>query len=355
MAFEDLRRGRLDIVPHYYTVDMHFYKEHLRGFLPGKFIDVHTHAGRLTSGLQPGEPEPTYWPGWITKGAPMTVPSLLQALVILFPGKDVIPVILGGGRRTNVDEATEYLIQELDKYPHAYGLMRDMPDWSEKELVERYERGRFCGLKPYLTMASPDIPHKQVTIFDFLPHHQIRVAEERGWVIMLHIPRAERLADPVNVDQLKEIADTYPDVKIILAHIGRAYCPRFAEEGFAALGDTAQFYYWDFSANLLQEAIEILIECAGPGRILYGSDLPVLAARARRICEGDNYVNIMREADWEDIHTRLAPPGERDKITFMVYEEILAFKRAAQSKGLTRRDIEDVFYNNAYQLLEGTG
>ena len=172
---------------------------------------------------------------------------------------------------------------------------------------------------------------------------------------MLHIPKAERLADPSNCDQLKEIADTHPDVKIILAHIGRAYCPRFAEEGFARLGDTAKFYYWDFSANLLQVAMELLIECAGPSQIMYGTDLPILAARARRICEGDNYINIMRDADWEDSHTRLAPPGEREQVTFMVYEEIAAFKRAAEKKGLDKQDIEDIFYNNAYRLLKGAG
>jgi hypothetical protein len=79
----------------------------------------------------------------------------------------------------------------------------------------------------------------------------------------------------------------------------------------------------------------------------------VVAARARRICEGDVYINIMRDADWEDSHTRLAPPEEREQITFMLYEEIAAFKRAAANKGLTGQDIEDVFYNNAHRLLEG--
>jgi predicted TIM-barrel fold metal-dependent hydrolase len=231
--------------------------------------------------------------------------------------------------------------------------MRNMPDWSEGEIIERYERGRFSGLKPYRTMAPEDIPYEEVTIFDFMPRHQLKVAEERGWVIMLHIPKAERLADAANVAQMKEIADTYPELKVIIAHIGRAYCPRYAEEGFAALGDTAQFFYWDFSANLLQAAMELVIEAAGPQRVLYGSDLPVVAARARRICEGDNYINVMRDADWEDSHTRLAPRQEREEITFMLYEEITAFKRAAEKKGLTREDIKDVFYNNAYHLLEG--
>jgi predicted TIM-barrel fold metal-dependent hydrolase len=352
VPFEDLRQGRLDIVPNYFTVDLPFYRQHLQGFLPDRIIDIHTHA-EVGEVRKPDDPEPTYWPEWIGKGAGMTVPNLLQALLIIFPGKEVTPVIMGGGSRENVDGPAKYLIGELAQYPHIYGFMRNLPDWSEKEIIERYGRGRFSGLKPYRDMASPDIGYEEVTILDFMPRHQLKVAEERGWPIMLHIPKAERLADPSNIDQLKEIADTYPDVKIILAHIGRAYCPRFAEQGFAALGETAKFYYWDFSANLLQGAMELLIECAGPSQILYGSDLPILFARARRICEGDNYVNLMREADWADSHTRLAPPEERGQVTFMLYEEIAAFKRAAEARGLTQQDIEDVFYNNACRLLKG--
>lgn len=352
MPFEDLRQGRLDIVPNYFTVDLPFYREHLEAFLPDRIVDIHSHAGPRRV-WQPGDKEPTYWPGRIGRGCRMPVPDLLAANMLLFPGKEVTPVILGGGSRQDVDGPTDYLIGELLKYPHIHGFMRTIPDWSEAELIERFERGRFSGLKPYRTMASPGIAYEDVTILDFMPHHQLEVAEERAWPIMLHIPKAERLADPSNIDQLKEIADTHPDVTIIMAHVGRAYCPRFAEEGFARLGETARSYYWDFSANLLQEAMEILIECAGPSRILYGSDLPVVAARGRRICEGDNYVNVMREADWEDSHTRVAPPGEREQITFMLYEEIAAFKRAAAKKGLTAQDIENVFYHNAEELLIG--
>jgi len=354
MPFEDLRQGRLDIVRNYFTVDLPFYREHLLDFLPDRIIDIHTHAWPHRVARQ-GDPEPAYWPEWITKGGRLSVPNLLGALIIMFPMKEVTPVILDFdfGSRDNVDEETDYVIAELQNYPHIYGLMANVPTWTENELIQRYERGRFSGLKPYLNMARKDIASEEVTIFDFMPRHQLRVAEERGWLIMLHIPRAERLADSANIDQMKEIADRYPDLKVIIAHVGRAYAPRYAEEGFAALGETARYFYWDFSANLLQLAMEIVLETVGPQRVLYGSDLPWMAARARRITDGDNYINIMREADWEDSHTCLAPPEERDKITFMLYEEISAFKRAAEKKGLTRSDIRDVFHNNAHRLLEG--
>ena len=42
---------------------------------------------------------------------------------------------------------------------------------------------------------------------------------------MLHISRPARLKDPVNLAQLLEIEEKYPNVKLIVAHIGRAYTP----------------------------------------------------------------------------------------------------------------------------------
>jgi hypothetical protein len=76
--------------------------------------------------------------------------------------------------------------------------------------------------------------------------------------------------------------------------------------------------------------------------------------RSRRVCEGDKYINYVRRARWEDEHTR-RNPEEEDTFTFFLYEEIAAFRRAAQATGLSRADVEDVFYNNARRLLTESG
>jgi len=39
------------------------------------------------------------------------------------------------------------------------------------------------------------------------------------------------------------------------------------------------------------------------------------------------------------------------KITFFAYEELLAFKRACKTLGLTKEDVEDIMYNNANNLI----
>ncbi len=343
----DLRQGRLDITPHYFEVDFPFYKEYLRDFLPDHNIDVHTHSGS-NPGRQPGDPEPTFWPGWVTFGCGMPVHNLLDAYLKMFPGKEVFPVCFSTSNRENVDERNAYIAEELRRYKNIWGFLWTLPDWSKDELIERVEQGGFRGIKPYLNMVQ-DIPVNDITIFDYLPRRHLEAAEERGWVVMLHIPRKERLADPVNIAQLREISKTYPKIKLIIAHIGRSYCPRFGIEGIPPLKDCENLLF-DFSANTSQVVMELLINEVGPKRILYGSDMPITAMRAKRICEGDEYVNYIRHADWEDSRTR-RNVEEEGSYTFFVYEQILAFKKAASACDLTKSDIEDIFFNNAYRML----
>ncbi|HGJ67302.1 TPA: hypothetical protein ENS27_18225 [bacterium] len=78
--------------------------------------------------------------------------------------------------------------------------------------------------------------------------------------------------------------------------------------------------------------------------------MPITAMRAKRICEGDEYVNYVYHADWEDKRTR-RNIEEEESYTFLLYEEILAFKNASLNCNLKKGDIDDIFFNNAYHLL----
>lgn len=345
----ELRKGRLDITPHYFLVDFPFYKQYLRDFLPDKIIDIHVHS----SNNPPKEKTdcfPSFWPEWVTFGCGMPLPNLLDAYLKLFPGKEIFPVCFPNptSDRENLMKQNRYLASQLKEYKHVFGFLLTSPEWSKKELSEQMRIGRFSGIKPYLNTVT-DIPVEQITIFDFLPHHHLELAEEKRWIVMLHIPRKERLADEVNIAQIQEICQKYPSLNLIIAHVGRAYCTRYAKEGLPKLRGCDNLLY-DISANCNQTVFEMLIEEVGPKRILFGSDLPIVAMRAKRKCEGDEYVNYIRHADWEDNRTRRCPE-EEDSYTFFLYEEILAFRKAAESCELTKSDIENVFFNNAYRLL----
>jgi hypothetical protein len=44
---------------------------------------------------------------------------------------------------------------------------------------------------------------------------------------------------------------------------------------------------------------------------------------------------------------------EGARLTFFMYEELLAFRQAAETAGLTAADMADVMYNNAARLIDG--
>ena len=61
----------------------------------------------------------------------------------------------------------------------------------------------------------------------------------------------------------------------------------------------------------------------------------------------------MYEAAKDDPHLKYASAEEEKSITFLAYEELLAFKRACLSLNLTKQDVEDMMYNNAQRLIDG--
>jgi hypothetical protein len=154
------------------------------------------------------------------------------------------------------------------------------------------------------------------------------------------------------------IEDDYPDLKLIVAHVGRAYCREDAGGAFDLLGNTDRMVF-DISANTNAWVFEKLIKTVGPKRILFGSDLPILRMRMRRICEAGKYINLVPKGLYGDVsddpHMREVEGKEAEKLTFFMYEELLAFKEAAQKTGLNTGDIEDIFFNNAREMLEDTG
>ncbi len=228
------------------------------------------------------------------------------------------------------------------------------PTWTGKELERGIRKGKFLGAKVYLNLSAPYIPEKEIRIFDFLPPHQLDVLHRNKRVVMLHIPRDGRLRDPVNIAQMLEIEKNWPGVRLIIAHVGRAYCDEDMGNAFDILKATKNMVF-DFAANTNDQVFEAALRAFGPGRCLFGSDMPITRMRMRRICEAGRYINVVPRGLYGDVsgdrNMREVDPPEADRLTFFMYEEILAIKRAAERIGLSRRDVEAVFYDNAARFL----
>lgn len=178
---------------------------------------------------------------------------------------------------------------------------------------------------------------------------------QQDWITMLHLPRDKRLRDPVNLSQMIEIEQKYPKIKLIIAHVGRAYCLEDVGNAFEVLSQTKSMLF-DFSANTNPAVFSKLIKAVGPKRILFGSDLPITRMRMRRICENGVYVNIVPKGLYGDIsgdkHMRETEGSGADSITFFLYEQIKSFLDAAKNGDLSSGDIEDIFYNNGRKIID---
>jgi predicted TIM-barrel fold metal-dependent hydrolase len=127
---------------------------------------------------------------------------------------------------------------------------------------------------------------------------------------------------------------------------------------FEVLASTKNLCF-DFSANTNDRVFEAMLRCVGPKRVLFGSDMPILRMRMRRIERDGRYVNLVPSGLYGDVSNDRnmdeVEGAAAEELTFFLYEELDAFRRAAERVGLSRADIEDVFHNNAARLLKTAG
>ncbi len=334
-------------------VDRRFYQEHLLGFLPRRIIDLHTHVWlrRFRTALSAGSRGPT-WPRRVAEEN--SVEDLLATYELMLPLQQVTPLIFGWPERDVDLEQTNAYTSQVARDRSLPALIVTTPGWSATNLEQRVKGGGFVGLKPYLDQTPRHIPTQDITVYDFLPRHHLEVANAHGWIVLLHIPRPARLKDPVNLQHLVEIESRYPCVRLVVAHIGRAYCAEDIGDAFDALRGTQNLVF-DFSANTNAVVMERALRAVGARRVVFGSDLPIVRMRMRRVCEHGSYVNLVPPGLYgdtsDDPHMREVSPDDGEQLSFFLYEQLRAFRCAAESCSLSAADIADVFYNNAARLL----
>ncbi len=334
--------------------DREFYETRLKDFLPETFIDCHTHLW-LQKHLvrEDSDHRSCDWPGMVAKDN--SIEDLNETNRLLFPKNKVISVLYGQPNITiDLKVNNDYVAAAADKFGFP-ALYISHPDQSCESIEEEFAKHPcFKGLKVYLQFAPSYIPNDEIRIFDFLPHKHLALADKHGWVVQLHIARPKRLADPVNYVQLRQIEEQYPNLQLIIAHLGRAY----ADED---VGDALEYLkplkktVWDFTANTNQHVMERVLDQYGPDRFIYGTDFPIFRMKARRTVENGFYINEIPAGSLGDVssdpHMREIHGAEADKITFFIYEEIDSCRRACETLGLGKADVEKIFYKNSARIF----
>ena len=214
-------------------VDKAFYEKHL-GYLPARMIDIHTHVLlRAHRQRSPVERRGPTWPGSVA--AQNLIADLLATYRLMFPQQVVTPVIFGPATQEyDLDASNQYVSQAATQHGLPSFLVTT-PEWTAQELEARVVRGGFLGLKPYLEWAPSHIPSDDITIFDFLPAGTSGCGRCARLDRHAAHPAPRPARDPLNLEMMLEIEHRYPNVQLVIAHIGRAYCPEDVGNAFEVL------------------------------------------------------------------------------------------------------------------------
>lgn len=338
-------------------VDEAFYNTRIKDYLPEHIIDVHTHVWLEEFHKRKEGPSRTVsWPSAVARDN--SIEDHIASYQIMFPKIKVTPMIFSNlSPKDDLDVGNAYISKSAAKYRFP-SLMYAQPELTQDELERKVKDGGFLGIKVYLDFSPSYIPVNEIRIYDFLTREHLEVADKNGWIVMLHIPRNDRLKDPVNIAQMVEIDQKYKNTKVIIAHVGRAYCDEDVGDAFLHLSKTQRLYF-DISANCNHWVFRQLLKNIDHKRVLFGSDLPILRMRTKRICENGKYVNLVPKGLYQgvegDPHMRECTGEVAEQMTLFMYEELDAFLRAIKEEGLKDSAIEDTFFNNAFHMLKNAG
>lgn len=318
------------------------FQEELDSFLPGTILDFHLHVfppGALPTGEKfscGGHPTESY-----------DLAELSADLEKVYPGRKTSAVCFGlpfpGYDRKRTDE---YLARECDRKRFFPFKLLDPHEETRASLERDLVSGRFFGIKPY-----PDFARKAdvsaVEIAEMLPSWAMEVANDLGLIVMLHIPRRGRLADPLNQRQIAELCRAYPRAKIVLAHVGRAYFLKNVVGNIEPLSVFPNLYF-DLAMVQSWEVLEYCFAKVDGSRFLYGTDIPIALAPGKSVEINDQYTYVT-PVPWE-----LSISDDHRKIVFtsFLYEGLRAIKKAALRLDLPRSWVEGLFHANGVRLLE---
>ena len=315
--------------------------EELEAFMPASILDFHVHL--MNPGVIPDG-------GTFNSGGPhiahYRVEDLARDAADVFPRRRWAAVCFGFPHVGYDFAANNHYLAGVQDRKRCWALRLLDPFEADRAAVHRdLASGRFVGLKPYPDYArKPNV--NDATIRDMLPEWAMEIANATHSIIMLHLPRSGRLADPLNQQQIVEWCSKYPHTRIVLAHIGRAYFYRNVVGNLDRIRALPNCYV-DLTMVNHWEVMEYTFNTLAADRILFGTDIPIALAPGKSVEINHSYTYVTPEP-WP-----LSISDEHHKIVFtsFLYEELRAIRHACERAGKDRAFVEGLFWHNGMKLL----
>lgn len=324
--------------------DDEIWEQELKDFVPDHIFDAHMHLWRAEHVPEQAEIKPTDIGMRAFNG--YTLEDFKESMARLLPGKSVGGLALGMVHKDMPREPMNLYLRDVQKSEPDISSLAVVSPHDPMEDVERWIEGYgLLGYKPYWTYAKGKA-QDEVTIRDMLSPDQLDYANSRGLMVMLHIPRKYRLADPANKTQIREMATEYPNVTWIIAHIGRAYFSAALEGNLEEVCNLDNVYF-DLAFVGFADVIAYTIKAAGVKKVLFATDMPVADIKGKSVDFNNQRLYVTEEP------TAWSMTGKHLGLTFtrFYYEELRAIKKAVHHLGLSDSQIEDIFFRNAETLI----
>ena len=332
---------------HYERMDLPFYEEFIAPVLPLAVLDFHTHVWI-----------PAHWkripwqervPGsqYMVTDVDYSLEQLQSDGRRLFPDRPYKAVCFGNPTPSvDMEKANEY-VGGACRFPNMFPLMIAGKGLARPEAIMQSLRDKgFLGYKVFLNWQGDN--YADLRVEDMIGPAEMELAHTHRLIVLLHVPGAGRLADPQVQRGLRNLSRSYPEAQIVLAHCGRCYLPDEMNRAVGAIADLRNVSL-DTSMVMEPQVLEMAFKAVGPQRVVFATDLPVARMRGRRVYAMDHWVDLVLEGYPASAYR--VPSGNMHA-TFMVYEIVLAIRRAAEQVGLSESELRGVFHDNGMAVIE---
>ena len=331
----------------YEKMDIPFYEREIAPLLPEHVLDFHTHVWRSSDWKTVPWQTDNKGDKYMVTTEEYPFERLEADARMIFPDRVYNAVCFGNPTPSaDLDRTNEYSGQALDRSGLFPLIVTGKNILAESTLREMITEQKFYGYKVLLNWQGDD--YGNVAISDMIGETEMSLADELKLVVLLHVPRSGRLADPEIQQGVASLAVKYPGAQIVLAHCGRCYLPDEMNKAIGSIRSHKNIFL-DTSMVMEPDVLKIVFDNIESSRVLFATDFPVATMRGRRVYAMDHWVDIVLEG-YSPSSFRIASNGI--SATFMAWEIILAIRRAGEMAGLKKDRIKDIFYRNGMSVLK---
>ena len=317
-------------------IDHDIFDRELKDFLPDRIFDAHAHLMH---------------PNFFSCTQDGMLPDICGAdgfrkyNGMLHPGRQLGGLLLTYVEPTlDVAFANQWYADQLNDDPLFRWFMFVTPDDDPDFVRQEAQRLGADGFKVYHNRAHCESTW-EADIPEFMPEWLVAIADELGLGITLHMVKKRAIAHQGNIDCIRHYCQTYPNMKLILAHSARGFQPQHNVEGLPKLKGLQNLYF-DSSANCSTLAHQAIIKVFGHKKLMYGSDFPISHEHGTNFGVANSFLWVSEKDDiWNQRVGRLEP-------ALCGIEHLRSVKYACWTAGLTDSQVEDVFWNNAAELFQ---